>query len=244
LAKLATERKGIREKDNPMKRLQIQIVVVVTVILLLINVSIGSSRGNPNPGILPPDSRVQGLTYGEWSARWWQYVLSIPAPENPLIGGTGANCVFQRIGNVGLVAVNPTETEPILCEVPAGMMLYLDILSVECSTLEPPPFDGEDEESLRACALGFNITDLQASIDGVAVENLDQYVHSSPLFEFTVPEDNILGAPAGSIGESVSNGAHLMLAPLPPGEHAIYLHASIPEFEFTVDMNFKLSVTR
>ena len=227
-----------------MKRLRIQIVVVVTVILLLITVSIASSRGNPNPGILPPNSRVQGLTYGEWSARWWQYVLSIPTPENPLTGGTGANCVFQRIGNVGLVAVDPLVGQPIKCEVPAGMMLYLDILSAECSTLEPPPFYGGNEEELRACALGFNITDLQATIDGVDVQNLDQYVHLSPLFEFTVPEDNILGAPAGSIGESVSNGAHLMLAPLSPGEHTIYLHASVPELEFTVDMNFELTVTR
>jgi hypothetical protein len=84
-----------------MKRYRIHIIVVVTAILVLTTVSIASSRGNVNPGILPPNSQVQGLTYGEWSARWWQYVLSIPAPQNPLEGATGNHCVFQRIGNVG-----------------------------------------------------------------------------------------------------------------------------------------------
>jgi len=228
-----------------MKQSQVRVVgVAVVAVLLLIAVSIASARGNANPGVLPPNSRVQGLTYGEWSARWWQYVLSIPTPQNPLTGGTGANCIYQRIGNVGLVAVDPLVGEPIQCEVPAGMILFLDILSAECSTVEEPPFYGGNEEELRACALGFSFTDLQASIDGVAVNNLDQYLHSSPLFEFTLPEDNVLFVDAAS-GESVSNGAHLMLAPLSPGEHAIHLHASIPELDgFTVDMDFELTVTR
>ena len=226
-----------------MKRYRNQIAIVVTVLLLLTTVSIASSRGNANPGILPPNSRVQGLTYGEWSARWWQYVLSIPAPQNPLNGGTGNQCAFQQIGNVGLIAVDPTLVEPIQCEVPNGITLYLDILSVECSTVEEDPFYGENEEELRTCASGFNITDLQASIDGHAVKNLSQYIHTSPLFEFTLPEDNVLFTDELT-GESVSNSAHLMLAPLRPGEHTIYLHASIPELEFTVDMNIDLFVTQ
>jgi hypothetical protein len=214
-----------KEKEDPMKRLRIRMtVVLVIMVLLLITQSVASAHGNANPGVLPPNSRVQGLTYGEWSARWWQYVLSIPAPQNPLTGGTGANCVFQRIGNVGLVAADPQAGQTLTCEVPAGMMLYLDILSAECSTLEPPPFYGGNEEELRACAESFIHSDLEASIDGVAIQNLSQYIHTSPLFEFTLPEDNILGVPAGSVGESVSNGAHLMLAPLTPGQHTIHLH--------------------
>lgn len=226
-----------------MKRLQIRIAVVVAVVLLLVTVYIASAGGNANPRVLPPNSRVQGLTYGEWSAKWWQYVLSIPTPDNPLTGGTGNQCVYQQIGNVGLVAVDPLVGETIECQVPAGMMLYLDILSAECSTVEEPPFYGGNEEELHACASSFSFTDLQASIDGIAVQNLDQYIHLSPLFEFTLPEDNILSTDE-LVGESVSNGAHLMLAPLSPGEHTIYLHATIPSLEFTVDMNFDLTVAQ
>jgi hypothetical protein len=228
-----------------MKRIGFRTILAVTVVLLLITVSIVAAKGNPNPSVLPPNSRVQGLTYGEWSAMWWQYVLSIPTPENPLTGGTGNQCVYQRIGNVGLVAVDPLVGETIECEVPAGMMLYLDILSAECSTVEEAPFYGGNEEELRACAMSFTFTDLQASIDGVGVQNLDQYIHLSPLFDFTLPENNILGTTDELSGQSVSNGAHLMLAPLSPGKHTIFLQATVPELDdFTVEMNFDLTVTQ
>lgn len=226
-----------------MKRIYPRIAVLVAVVLLLVAIYVASAGGSSNPRVLPPNAHVQGLTYGEWSAKWWQYVLSIPTPDNPLTGGTGNQCVYQRIGNVGLVAVDPLVGETIECQVPAGMILFLDILSAECSTVEEPPFYGGNEEELRACAMSFSFTDLQASIDGVDVQNLDRYIHLSPLFAFTLPEDNILYTDELG-GESVSNGAHLMLAPLSPGEHTINLHATIPELEFTVEMNMDINVTQ
>lgn len=39
--------------------------------------------------------------------------------------------------------------------------------------------------------------------------------------------------------QSVSYGAHLMLAFLNPGKHTAHLHASIPKLEFTVDMDIE-----
>lgn len=219
------------------------IYIVIVVILLGSSAVIAYARANAGPGIVSPNSKVQGLTYGEWSAKWWQYVLSIPTPENPLTGGTGDRCVFERIGNVGLVAVNPTLGAPIYCEVPAGMMLFLDIVSAECSNLEPEPFHGEDETQMRACATGFTLADLQASIDGQAVKNLKKYIHTSPIFEFSMPADNILGTET-LIGQSVSNGAHLILSPLSPGEHQVMLHANVPELDYTVDMDMRFTVTK
>lgn len=228
-----------------MKRLQFWIVVAVTMVLLLGMFSIASAQDNTNPLVLPPDLPVQGLTYGEWSVLWWQSILSIPASQNPLNGATGADCIYERFGDVGLVMVDPLAEQVLTCDIPAGMMLFLDILSAECSTLEPPPFYGEDEEALRACALSFNFEDLEATIDGVAVKNLSEYIHTSPPFIFALPEENILGAEFPNVtGKSVSNGAHLILAPLSPGEHTLHLHGSVPELDFTVDMNFELNVTQ
>jgi hypothetical protein len=225
-----------------MKKSRIHIVVVMTVILLLATVSAASGRGNPNPGVLPPTSRVQGLTYGEWEARYTQYVFSIPTLQNPYAGGTGNHCIFQRNGNVALVAYDFTLNE-IECEVPVGMKLFLVVLGVECSTVEPFPFYGGNEEELRACATSFTFTDLQASIDGIAVTNLDRYLITSPLFQLTLPEDNILGSDELT-ALSVAHSVVLMLAPLSPGEHTIYLHATNPVLEFTLDQNIDLIVAR
>jgi hypothetical protein len=184
------------------------------------------------------------LTYGEWSALWWQYVFSLPEDQNPLVGALGTACAYELYGNVAVVVVDPLSPEPIECEVPMGTLLFLDILSAECSTLEPPPFYGGNEEELRICAEGFVLHDLEAIIDGIAVQEIEQYIHTSPLFEFTVPANNILGVDDGMTGQSISNGAHLMLKPLTPGEHTIHLHGTYPSLEFTVDTNYHITVTK
>jgi hypothetical protein len=225
-----------------MKPTRIRTVWVVTIALLLVTTSVASA-GNANPGVLPPDSRVQRLTYGGWSARLWQYVFSIPAPQSPLTGGTGTHCIFKRVGNVAMIMGDTAINEPLECQVPAGTMLFFVIVASECSTLEPPPFYGGNEAELTACAQSFVPENLQASIDGVEVQNLDQYLFTSPLYEFTLPEDNVFGLPAGTTGESVSHGAWLLLAPLNPGMHTIHLYGSLPD-GFTSVQTYELTVTR
>ena len=227
-----------------MKRVRMISIIVVTVVLLLGTSFVAFARSKTNSGVLPPTSRVQGLTYGQWLAKWWEYALIMPAAQNPLSGATGNNCVFQRIGKVGLVVANSTLDVPIECEVPAGTKLYVEVLGAECSTLEEAPFYGGNEAELIACAQTFVPQDLEASIDGVEVQNLSQYFALSPLYEFTNPEDNILGVPAGSVGESVGSGVYLMLAPLSPGEHTIHLRGTYPDLEYTADKTFNFTVKR
>jgi hypothetical protein len=175
-----------------MNKFRVPLIIAVVVLFLLATSFIALARGPSNSGVLPPTSRAQGLTYGEWLARWWNYALTMPMAENPLTGGTGENCVFQRVGNVGLVVANSTLDVPIRCEVPTGMMLYIEVLGAECSTLEPPPFYGGNEAELLNCAQTFVPQDLEASIDGIDVQNLSKFYFISPLYEFTEPEDNQL----------------------------------------------------
>jgi hypothetical protein len=220
-----------------MKRLHV--CLMLTLALLLVTVSVAGAGEKGNPGVLPPNSRVQGLTYGEWSARWWQYVFSLPKSQSPYVE-TGAIC--RRVGNVALVAVNSTLDVPKKCEVPAETTLYLELLAAECSTIEQPPFYGGNEQELRACAQSFVPTNLEASIDGVEIENPSQYISTSPLYEFVVPDDSIFDVPGGTTAQSVSYGAFLMLAPLNLGKHTIHTHGTYGD-DFTADRNFELTVT-
>ena len=226
-----------------MKRIQVLSIIAVTVVVVASGAVVAYARGNRSPGVLPPTSRVQGLTYGDWLAEWWKYVLSVPADQNPLAGAPEA-CIFQLVGNVGLVVGNCTLTPgtTIPCTVPAGKMLFVEILGAECSTLEPDPFHGENAEELLSCAKGFVPEGLQVSIDGVEVQDLSKYIVASPVYDFTVPEGNILGAPGGSNGRSAAVGAYLMLAPLRPGMHTIHLHGEYPGFPFVADKTFSLTV--
>jgi hypothetical protein len=219
-----------------MKRLNV--CLILTLVLLLVTSSVASAGRNPNPGILPPNSRVQGLTYGEWSAKFWQSIFSIPTPENPAAGHYGPECYLERIGNVGL-AVTGGGTLTFDCTMPTGMKLLLVVLIGECSTLEG---NGANEQELRMCAQNFVPADLQASIDGIAVHNLSEYLVWSPLFDITVPEDNILEIPAAT-GQSVSYGTWLMLTPLTPGQHTIHIQGAYPVYGFTYDATYHITVT-
>lgn len=223
-----------------MKRAYVISIIVVAVILLVGAVFVTRARGSSNPTVLPPTSRVQGLTYGEWLAKWWEYALVLPASQNPLMGSE--NCAYKRVGNVGLVVADSTQNVPINCEIPNGIMLYLEVLGAECSNIEEPPFYGGNEEELRACVQAFVPQDLKATIDGIEVVDLNKYIFLSPLYEFTSPEDNILEVPAGTVGQSIGSGAYLMLAPLSKGKHTIYLKGTYPDLEYTAEKTFKLTV--
>jgi hypothetical protein len=225
-----------------MKRARIRTAFVVMMVsLLLISLAGSSAARNANPGVLPPNARVQGLSLGEWSAVWWQHTMAIPAAENPMVGIPWTDCYLGRVGNVGL-GLAYFESGTTVCEMPNGMMLMMLVVGNECSTVEPDPFHGDNEAELRACVAATIFADLEASIDGVAVPDLEEHLVSSPMFDFFLPEDNIFGVPGGP-GQSVSRAVWLMLEPLPPGQHSIFVHGSIPNFDFVYDRVYEVTVT-
>ena len=52
-------------------------------------------RGQGGHFYFSPHASPYGRTYGEWSAKWWKFVLSIPAVDNPLLYDD-KNTVYQR----------------------------------------------------------------------------------------------------------------------------------------------------
>ena len=205
-----------------------------------------AGQGNrDNPGVIPPQASYAGMTYAEWSARWWQWALSLPVDQNPFFDEEG-DCSNGANGQLGPVwfltgVINVSGIAERNCTVPAGKALFFPIINTECSTLEPPPFFGADEEELHDCVTSFGFTDVFAGIDGVGVRNLDRYLVESPLFTFTVPPDNVLGVDPGN-GQSVANGHYLMLAPLAVGEHTIHFGGTYPNFDFTLEITYHLTV--
>ncbi len=224
-----------------MRRARMRTVSLLMLALLLATTTVASAAGS-NPGVMPPNSRVQKLTYSDWTIKWWQYLFSLPASENPLIGLD--TCPYKMVGNVALVVTYYAAGKPIECQVSPGTMLMVELLTSECSTLEPPPFNGTTPEELTACAHQFTPQHTQASIDGVPLQNLDQYLLTTPPYNFVVPAGNILGAPAGTTGQSVAYGELLLVKPLSVGEHTIHLYADMPSFNFAADRTLHVTVKR
>ena len=99
--------------------------------------------------VLPPDAEVAGSGLGEWSARSWQYFFSLPQAVNPYFDETGEWCGYGQSGPVFMLAGADHDVTRS-CVVPAGSYVFVPIIGSECSTVEPEPFFGSDEASLKS----------------------------------------------------------------------------------------------
>lgn len=195
-----------------------------------------------NPGVLPPQSKPYGLTYGEWGAKWWQWAFSLPLDHHPLFDVTGADAAVGQSGNVwflgGVFVQSGQATRSIT--IPSGTALFFPVLNVETSILEG---DGTNEQELRQKANDIVdlATDLSAEIDGKPVANFASFRAESPLFTFSLPADNILGKPATS-SPSVTDGYWLFLPPLSVGKHTIHFSGTFPQVPFTLDLQYFVTV--
>ncbi len=172
-------------------------------------------------------SSPYGLTYGEWTARWWQWAYSIPRQVHPAYDDSGKYCAEGQGGPVWFLAGTYEHPAERYCTIPAGKAILLPILNSECSYAEFPSLDSEGE--LRQCAkqMQDSVVHLEASIDGVSISGLGQYRLQSLLFNFTLSENNILGLPVNTTTEAVSDGNWLFLKPPPIGKHVIYFKGGL-----------------
>ncbi len=57
-------------------------------------------------GLLVPSHTAWGdsQSFKQLSAEWWQWALSIPTPQNPMLDTTGAHCMVGQRGDVWFLA--------------------------------------------------------------------------------------------------------------------------------------------
>ncbi len=86
-----------------------------------------------------------------------------------------------------------------LVPVPSNASLFFPILNSFCSPAEFPNLS--TKEDMIECAKDFQdkVTQMEASVDGRPVES---YRVATPVFNFTLPENNIFGVDAGELRRS------------------------------------------
>jgi hypothetical protein len=197
------------------------IVLTGIIIALIANIPVFAFADAINPGVYSTDSKPYGLTYVDWTAKWWQWVMPIPQSTNPITDQSGINCaVNQNDPHVFFLAGTTGGAAQRVCTIPVGKAILIAIFNGECSYAEYPKFKTESE--LRACAItGDNGATVQATVDGKNLQNLNKYRVQSPLFNVTFADHNIFGAPGG-MTQAVSDGWWVFLQPLAPGKHEIH----------------------
>lgn len=192
-----------------------------------------AAAGDYGVNILPPDAVAHGMTYAEWSAKWWQWLWEIPVSQNPGLDATGDFVGVNQDGPVWFLAPAYYGQWERTATIPTGKMLFIDLAGF-CVSLSMG--DGADEAELREYAtwsVDDIISNVVLEVDGVRLQNWEDFRFATPegLYDITLPEDNMFEwfgyeIPAGTYeNDGVSEGYYAMLPPLSAGEHTIWLSA-------------------
>jgi hypothetical protein len=201
--------------------------------------------------VKPTDAATQtGRPYGEWSALWWQRMLSLNNDQSPVLDTSGRNCTHGDTPEVFFLAGDAGGAVSRRCTIPADKPLFLPILNTECSNVEAVPFFGGNDDELGTCARrlidGVGLQTLTASVDGVAVADLASYRAPSPVFSFSMPSrNNFLGLNGVTRGRSAADGYYLLSGPPAPGKHTLQVGGSVvsgPGADFSVSITYSLFV--
>jgi hypothetical protein len=194
-----------------------------------------------NSGIYAIDSKPFGHTYGDWSARYWQWVTLIPKNVNPNLDKTGENCKIGQVGPVWNLALTFGGAAERTCTIPAGKAIFVPILTGECDYLTTPA--AKTESDLLKCAAGGNENGImEATIDGVKVQDINKYRAQSPLFNLTIPDNNVFGNPTGT-SQAKADGFYVFLTPLSPGRHEAHFSGSVVDNPITGTQSYSTDVT-
>lgn len=194
------------------------------------------------------DSKPFGMNYSEWFGRYWQWLLSVPAADFPVNDATGTKCSLHQIDpNVWFMAQPLDGSAQIKCFIPYGKAIFVPILKGECDYLSDSRL--KTESDLRECASsGIRGALMQAEINAVKVENIQNLSAESPIFNLTISPDNIYGGGPSGDTQAVAVGYALFFEPLPPGEYYIHVSASILDdptlgtYSWAVDTQYHLIV--
>jgi hypothetical protein len=220
--------------------------ILVAVVIAVVGMTASSTRaitqGNPNPGVLPLNSKPFGNTYAEWSAAWCQWALATDGNENPIEDTDGRFASTGQNGKVWFLAGTSFTAGGQLVErsvtIPAGKAIFFPILNNVWLTVPyfgDPPFSepGAEQVARDAVAVAPATDTLEVEIDGRPLTNLTSYRVQSPVFTAFLPDFNWYDVVFGFFGipldftegiypDSVSDGYWIMLTPLSRGQHTIY----------------------
>lgn len=166
-------------------------------------------------------SQIYGKSYNDWTAEWWKWAYSIPLNENPAYDDYGINCIINQYDPVWFFAGTFNHSANRSCLIPDNVGILFPILNSECSYIEYPLIKNED--GLMECAQSIqnHVNYLNATLDDRPLLKLDEYRIQSPLFNFSLPANNILNLTKGETSAAISDGNWVFLKPLTVGKHTI-----------------------
>jgi hypothetical protein len=131
----------------------------------------GNTEQNDDSMVYSLDSKPFGLTYGDWTVEWWQWILSMPENINPLFDMTGERSNINQTKQVWFLAGTYQGEAQRTCTIPAGRAILFPVINIECSYTENPDIENDSELSASCKFLIDQVTKRTACLDGIILED-------------------------------------------------------------------------
>jgi hypothetical protein len=210
-----------------MRLRRVALLVIAACLTCVVLVGPSSAAGGEPGLVVPRNAVVGGLTYPQWEAKAWQWEIAhvrfygstASEPKVPRCTTAGQHGpVWFLHGDLYKGAGNAITR---VCHVPAGKYLFIDQPSIECSTVESPPFHATTNAGLVRCARSYARPFSSLTLDGRKVKP-SGFVVATSVFRFTMPPvNNYLLVPGATHGRGAAWGQALMLRPLSDGSHTL-----------------------
>ena len=168
-----------------------------------------------NAKIYHQNSKPLGISYAEWSARWWQWLLTIPKCCSPAIDLSGKYATIGQSNSNVLFLCQTIENAKRMprrkIRIRKGTCIFLPIINWVSNFYE---HGKSDKELIKTANTKMDVIgNLEFFLNGVSVTGLDKYRYLSKFFTVDLPEDNILDLPAGKTS-LVSDGYWVFTKPI------------------------------
>jgi hypothetical protein len=189
---------------------------------------------SPSP-VYPPDAEVFGKKLNEWSAEWWQYILSTPQNPNPLLDTTGGFCTIVQHGPVWFLQGAIAGAGGVIrsCSIPEGKALFFPLLNLVDINITTQPVS-ELRAEIAGCLDA--ATNISLTVDGEDIPiGARSRVLSVP-FAAVIPPDGVPTnppVPAAIYSPAVDDGYYVMLRPLSVGPHTLHFTGASPGCDYS-----------
>ncbi|MGB9169149.1 MAG: hypothetical protein WCB31_09510 [Nitrososphaeraceae archaeon] len=192
------------------------------------------------------DSRPFGCSYGNWTAKWWQWAASIPTFRNPVLDKTGENHnVDQPSSDVHFLAgifgdvekSHPTRKVTLH----KNVSILFPVLNCEANSMEYPNLKTDADLIKHVSDDIKSVVKKDCFINDIRI--VPELVKSDPeIFEITVPKDNVLGIEGEKTIRLHSSGYYTFLKPLPVGNYILDFEGSCENGRLCAGARYELKI--
>ncbi len=186
------------------------------------------------------ESSPYGISYADWTAKWWKWAFSIPKENHPLLDKMDKYYDVNQSGPVWFLAATVEGTIHRICQIPYGKAILVPVLNYGGTLADEPSCKTDQDLVLFAKKEMDEISDLEVRLDK---QDLPTFRIRSPIFDVVLPQANLCnGTPGPTRG--TADGYWLFLRPLDIGSHTIESVGSCKAGTFKIKATYEITIPK